>query len=167
MAYHGTKAEHVRGILDVGEIVPAGGRAMGKDIHEGSKHFNDDWAPEGFDTKQVFLSPSIRYSGVDAYAKPSKYDQNNDVTREQTIHWLLFLFRFCKRENGSEAASYTAKAAFKVFIKPGCYKVGEQTIGATSKIDPEFSNQELEWSTKERGVVILNSIVVKLKPNSN
>ena len=74
VAYHGTKAQHVRGILDVGEIVPAGGKAMGgMDIHEGSKHFNDDWKPKGFNTKQVFLSPSIRYSGVDAYAKPSKF----------------------------------------------------------------------------------------------
>ena len=44
----------------------------GVGIHEGSKHFCDDWKPEGFNTKQVFLSPSMRYSGLEAYAKPSQ-----------------------------------------------------------------------------------------------
>ena len=73
-------------------------------------------------------------------------------------------FRFIKHENGSEAASYIAKVAFKVFIKPGDYEVGEQTIGATTVLDPGFSNQELEWSTTARGAVILNSLVVRLSP---
>ena len=72
-AYHGTKREFIGGILEVGEIVPAGGETMGgTNIVERSKHFHDGRKPDGFDTKQVFLSPSIRYSGVDTYAKPSQ-----------------------------------------------------------------------------------------------
>ena len=44
----------------------------GIDMQPCPGHYTDDWKPEGFDTKQVFLSPSIRYAGLDAYASPSK-----------------------------------------------------------------------------------------------
>lgn len=40
----------------------------GKDIVELCGHYNDDFKPEGFDTKQIFVSPSICYAGNDAYA---------------------------------------------------------------------------------------------------
>ena len=50
------------------------GRAVlgGKKIKELPGHFCDGRKPAGFDTKQLFLSPSMRYSGVDAYARPSR-----------------------------------------------------------------------------------------------
>ena len=41
-----------------------------KPVTEREGHYNDDRKPEGFDTKQVFVSPSIKYSGHPAYAKP-------------------------------------------------------------------------------------------------
>ena len=44
----------------------------------------------------------------------------------------------------------------------GRYQVGPQTIAATSEIDPKFSNQEIEWFTKERGCIILYGLLVKL-----
>ena len=47
-------------------------------------------------------------------------------------------------------------------IDPDCYQVGPQTIAATSEIDPTFSNQEIEWSTKQRGSIILYGLLVKL-----
>ena len=48
------------------------GRAVlgGKEIFERSGHFCDDRKPAGFDTKKVFLSPSMYYSGHPAYATP-------------------------------------------------------------------------------------------------
>ena len=45
----------------------------GKDIVELTGHFNDMMKPEGFDTKQIFVSPSIKYAGDDAYAANSRY----------------------------------------------------------------------------------------------
>ena len=42
----------------------------GQRIRELPGHFCDGYKPEGFDTKNVFLSPSIRYAGLSAYAKP-------------------------------------------------------------------------------------------------
>ena len=44
----------------------------GVKVKEQDGHFDDFRKPFGFDTKKVFLSPSIRYSSVSAYAKPSR-----------------------------------------------------------------------------------------------
>ncbi len=40
-------------------------------LREADGHFNDDRKPKGFNTKQIFVSPSMKYSGVAAYAKPA------------------------------------------------------------------------------------------------
>ena len=45
----------------------------GKDIVELAGHYNDERKPEGFDTKQIFVSPSIRYAGDAAYAPHARY----------------------------------------------------------------------------------------------
>ena len=58
--------------------------------------------------------------------------------------------------------TYTSKAVLQLWINPESYKVGPETIGATEEIDPKLSNQEIEWSTKERGSIILYGLLVKL-----
>ena len=45
----------------------------GKKLSEEEGHFQDGRKPKGFDTKQIFVSPSVRYSGHDSYAKPKRY----------------------------------------------------------------------------------------------
>ena len=45
----------------------------GKDIVELAGHYNDERKPENFDTKQIFVSPSIRYAGDAAYAPNVRY----------------------------------------------------------------------------------------------
>ena len=70
--------------------------------------------------------------------------------------------RFHLPANGSDV-KYIAKVALQVFIKPESYDVGAETIGAQEDIDPGFSNQELEWSTRRRGAVILHGLLVHLR----
>ena len=41
----------------------------GRKLSEEEGHFNDNRKPSGFDTKQIFVSPSVRYSGHNCYAK--------------------------------------------------------------------------------------------------
>ena len=55
-----------------------------------------------------------------------------------------------------------AKTVLQLCINPDSYQVGTQTIAATFEIDPKFSNQEIEWSTKQRGSIILYGLLVKL-----
>ena len=53
--------------------------------------------------------------------------------------------------------------ALVVRIRPDAYTIGPQTIGARSQMDPKFSNSELEWSTKRRGVAVLVGLLVKVE----
>ncbi|KAI0234892.1 E3 ubiquitin-protein ligase NEURL1 [Lamellibrachia satsuma] len=139
-AFHGTNAEYVAPILEVGHLLVPGDVALGgKRIGEKSGHFNDEYKPEGFETRQVFLSPSIRYAGRDTYAKPSSY---KDAHTKKT---------------------YTSRVALQVLVKPGCYKVGAQTVGSKRPIDPTFSNEELEWSTVQRGSIIIYGLLIHLE----
>jgi len=45
----------------------------GVDIKVRDEHFTDDTAPKDFNTRQILVSPSIRYAGHHAYATPTKY----------------------------------------------------------------------------------------------
>ena len=55
------------------------------------------------------------------------------------------------------------RTAFQVRIQPGTYDVGPQTVGASKPIDPEFRNEELEWSTKRRAVTVLVGLLIKIE----
>jgi hypothetical protein len=76
----------------------------------------------------------------------------------------IILACLCERfENSQTKKTYKAKVALQLWIKPDSYKVGPQTVGATEEIDPKFSNQEIEWSTVERGAVHMYGLLVNLK----
>ncbi|XP_070553384.1 neuralized-like protein 4 isoform X2 [Ptychodera flava] len=140
VAFHGTRLESVKPILETGEfLMPGDVRMGGAKLSECDGHFSDDNKPQGFDTKQIFLSPSIRYSGCDVYAPTTNFTDK------------------------STKKSHQARVVFQVCINPTSYKVGPQTIGVESEIDPKFSNQEIEWFTKERGSVIPYGLLVKIE----
>ena len=58
----------------------------GRRIDVRSGHFNENWKPEDFDIYQVFLSPSIRYAGINAYAKPNRYVCINLLLLETNLY---------------------------------------------------------------------------------
>lgn len=45
----------------------------GKQLRESGGHFNDKWKPTEFDTKRIFVSPSVKYAGHQCYAKSTRY----------------------------------------------------------------------------------------------
>ncbi|XP_019620776.1 PREDICTED: p53-induced death domain-containing protein 1-like [Branchiostoma belcheri] len=135
-AYHGTAASAVKKILQTSSqlLMPGDVTFGGDELGPGKGR--------GFDSVQVFTSPSIKYSGRDIYAEPKRFQDNQDRKK------------------------YTARVAFQVCVRPGCYKVMGETVGATGRgetIDPLFSNQEMEWFTKERGAHTLYGLLVKLE----
>ncbi|XP_077868820.1 uncharacterized protein LOC144359579 [Saccoglossus kowalevskii] len=140
VAFHGTHLNSVRSILETGDLLlPGDVRFGGKKLLERPGHFNDLRKPDPkFDTKQIFLSPSIRYCANNAYSYPYKY-VDKDTNK-----------------------SYDVRVVFQVRIRPGSYNVGPETIGQKSEIDPIFHNQELEWFTKERGAVIPYGLLFRL-----
>lgn len=55
-------------------IEPTGDVAFGgSKVHEAEGHYNDHRKPKGFDTRKIFVSPSIKYSGCPAYAQKQRY----------------------------------------------------------------------------------------------
>ncbi|XP_013418958.1 neuralized-like protein 4 [Lingula anatina] len=140
IAFHGTRFDCVRRILDCGDLLMPGDLAMGgHQLATQPGHFNENKKPDGFDIKQIFLSPTIRYSGCQTYAPKCQF-------RDPKTKKLL-----------------SARVAFQVHVKPGSYKVAPQTIGANEQIDPKLSNNELEWSTKERGSIVLYGLLIKVE----
>nr|XP_006813437.1 PREDICTED: neuralized-like protein 4-like [Saccoglossus kowalevskii] len=55
-----------------------------------------------------------------------------------------------------------ARVVFQICVKPGSYKCGPPSVGANEPIDPQFSNNEIEWYSKEKGAIILQSLLVKI-----
>lgn len=58
-------------------------------------------------------------------------------------------------------STHKGKAVFEV--KLGEYTAGPETIGARDVIDPYFSNDQMEWMTDVRGVIILTALMVQLE----
>ena len=56
----------------------------------------------------------------------------------------------------------TAQVALQVLIRPGSYEVGKTTVERTQPFDANFSDDKLEWSTKERGAVVVTGLLVKI-----
>jgi hypothetical protein len=113
----------------------------GSKISEGIGHFNDSWKPHGFDTKKIFLSPTIEYAGMEAYARKHEFTAANK-----------------KKHN--------IQVAFEVWIRPGSYTKGPETVLEAHqkhiRLSRSFRNDELEWATKERGATILCGLLVKI-----
>ena len=57
----------------------------------------------------------------------------------------------------------SAQVALQVLIRPGSYQVGKTTVEQVQPFDANFSDEELEWSTKERGAVIVTGLLVKIR----
>lgn len=66
--------------------------------------------------------------------------------------------------DSSSKKLYQAKVAFQVYVRPGSYTIGPQQLGVCDPIDVRFSNNDLEWYTKEENSVILHSLLMKVDP---
>ena len=62
-----------------------------------------------------------------------------------------------------ESKTFASQVAFQVLVNPDSYSVEKETIGAgDTEIDPNFSNQEIEWVVEEHGAILLYGLLVKL-----
>uniref|UniRef100_A0ABM0MJC5 Neuralized-like protein 4-like n=1 Tax=Saccoglossus kowalevskii TaxID=10224 RepID=A0ABM0MJC5_SACKO len=130
VAYHGTKSENLKDILLTHRLlIPGDTTPSGKIVNERKFHI-PACNQFGFNTKQIFVSPSILYAGNPTYATPKK--------------WYDCISRWV----------YNASVAIQVWIRPFSYKVGRHTLAGAYGIDPFFSDDTLEWSTTNRWDVI-------------
>eukprot|EP01084_Bolivina_argentea_P250158 419058_1 len=144
VAYHGCSLQAAQSIFKSGlHLLKPGDFAVGGNklqITEG--HINDTFLrhnkyskkQEHFDPNQIFVSPSIRYAGI--YAEPF------DI-----------------------AEQLEAQCVFQLRIRPGSYMIGQETIGASDEgeiIDKNFSNDELEWYTKENVGIVVYGLLIRV-----
>merc|ERR550532_119544 len=110
-----------------GDVAMAGSLFVPQPGHHDEKNKPD----EQFDVKQISLSPTIKYAGSQHFSP--KYEYRDPKTKK----------------------TLCARVAFQACVKPGSYKIGPQSTGVNEQIDQRFSNNEIEWLTKEKGATVL------------
>eukprot|EP01084_Bolivina_argentea_P138662 244078_1 len=152
VGFHGTSKDVVFEIFKSGLILlkPGDYTMNGTKLKMRTGHINVQFnrhnkytkRTEKFDPNQIFVSPSVRYAGHEAYAKPfyCSHPQNKDRTLK-------------------------VQFAFQLRIRPGSYNVGQETVGAArigKTLDAHFSNNEIEWYTKENLSIVLYGLLLKI-----
>ncbi|XP_041037273.1 neuralized-like protein 4 isoform X1 [Carcharodon carcharias] len=143
-AYHGTCVGSLRRTLDHGELVSAGSASIfctkqaKAELQNGYNDPEENSVQEK-DIVKVNLSPTMRYVGLDRFCPKIRF---KDVKSQRHHH---------------------AQVAFQVCVRPGSYKMGPQSVGASESIDPRFSNNEIEWITKERASTVLYGLLIRVE----
>eukprot|EP01084_Bolivina_argentea_P155448 270886_1 len=153
VAFHGTTKNTILNIFKSGLIllksgdIAIGGHKLDNRKGHITKSFRRinkySGTHELFDPNQIYISPSIKYSGHNVYAKPYHCKHPLNPTKNITVQF-----------------------AFQLRIRPNSYCIGQETIGATRKgitLDNYFSNDELEWYTKESTGIILHGLLIRFK----
>eukprot|EP01084_Bolivina_argentea_P227172 383699_1 len=153
VAFHGTTKEVVPLVFKAGLLLLKPGDyaidgsqlgIRGGHITKSFKRYNKYTKEnETFDPNQIYVSPSIKYSGHGAYAKSFLCSHPQDRNRTVKVQF-----------------------AFQLRIRPGSYSIGQETVGAASQgktLDENFSNNELEWYTKENIGIVLHGLLVRIK----
>jgi len=151
-AFHGTHPDALSLILGTGRLLKPGDATAalgGQSVSIRPGHIQQPFwrdnlhtgKKEHFNPVQIFCSPSIRYCELPQYAKKVKH-------------------------TGSDNTPKMAQVAFQLRLRPGTYAVGQETVKATTKIDPNFENTEIEWYTDgtEHASHVLTGLLVKLCP---
>ena len=81
------------------------------------------------------------------------------------LYHTLYNIRFTDEVTGEK---YKARIVLQVRIKPDSYRVGPSTVASHLKppsgpIDPNFSDDELEWMTERECVHYIYGILIKLE----
>lgn len=151
IAYYGTSLSLVRRILDEGDLC---GEIEGL---FSSLNFNEEKnKPESDNIERFFLSPSINYATNLQFSPQSEYVEQS----KEFVKYLLSRFHF-RYYDAPNKTRRIVQVAYEVRIQPSSYSSGSPSLRCA--IDPYFSNNEIEWSTKEKGAVILTALLVKCK----
>ncbi|XP_041093378.1 neuralized-like protein 4 isoform X2 [Polyodon spathula] len=143
MAYHGTSVGALRRTLDQSELVTGSvsifSAAQTKcDMQSGYSEPEENSAPEREEVK-VQLSPTMRYSGLDSFAPKVQFRDPRSLR------------------------SHHAQVALQVYVRPGSYKIGAQSLGLSEALDTRFSNSEIEWISKEKGSTLLYGLLIRIE----
>uniref|UniRef100_A0AAY4AR94 Neuralized-like protein 4 n=1 Tax=Denticeps clupeoides TaxID=299321 RepID=A0AAY4AR94_9TELE len=135
IAYHGTSVAALRRALDHSQLLSGTSLRLAPG---GYGEPEENSAPDR-EIPRVQLSPTMRYSGLEVFAPKVRF-------RDPRSH-----------------RCHQAQVGFQVCVRPGSYKVGPQSLGASEPLDQRFSNSEIEWITKEKGGTLLYGLLVRVE----
>ncbi|KAL3888653.1 hypothetical protein ACJMK2_001018 [Sinanodonta woodiana] len=142
LCFHGTEVAALESVLRLGLKIPGETDFYGRPISELPGHIQEKNGPPGFDTKRIFVSPSLWYSGSNSYARPRCY------------------------KSKKSGVTYLVKVALMVRICPGAYIVSGSTMETwfTFGLDVwGYPKDNIEWSTKQRESVVITGLLVKFE----
>ncbi|CAB1345235.1 unnamed protein product [Coregonus sp. 'balchen'] len=150
IAYHGTSVGALRRTLDHAQLLSGTSSIFSvsplktegpNGYSEPEENSSNSLPDRDREAPRVQLSPTMRYSGLEMFAPKVQY-----VFRDPRSH-----------------RCHQAQVGFQVCVRPGSYKVGAQTLGASEPLDPRFSNTEIEWITKEQGGTVLYGLLIRVE----
>uniref|UniRef100_A0A4W5JQU5 Neuralized-like protein 4 n=1 Tax=Hucho hucho TaxID=62062 RepID=A0A4W5JQU5_9TELE len=156
IAYHGTSVGALRRTLDHAQLLSGtssifsvspvktegpNGYSEPEENSSNSLPDRDRDRDRDREVPRVQLSPTMLYSGLEMFAPKVQY-----VFRDPRSH-----------------RCHQAQVGFQVCVRPGSYKVGPQTLGASEPLDPRFSNTEIEWITKDQGGTLLYGLLIRVE----
>ncbi|XP_028847301.1 neuralized-like protein 4 [Denticeps clupeoides] len=144
IAYHGTSVAALRRALDHSQLLSAESSSIFsvapvKTEGQGGYGEPEENSAPDREIPRVQLSPTMRYSGLEVFAPKVRF-------RDPRSH-----------------RCHQAQVGFQVCVRPGSYKVGPQSLGASEPLDQRFSNSEIEWITKEKGGTLLYGLLVRVE----
>ncbi|KAL3888651.1 hypothetical protein ACJMK2_001016 [Sinanodonta woodiana] len=140
LCFHGTVVPSLKSLLLLGLKIPGDKDMHGRQISELDEYGTEN---EEIDTKRIFVSPSIWYSGTDIYARP-----------------------FCYKSENS-GLTYRVKVALMVRICPGTYVASGSTIETWFTFLLvnlwRYPKHIIEWSTKQKDRVVITGVLVRFE----
>ncbi|KAG8187410.1 hypothetical protein JTE90_009486 [Oedothorax gibbosus] len=136
VAFYGSNFSSVRRIVEQGKLLPPA--MLGFKVQQ--KVRDKGGKSEDTNSNHVLISPTMLYAGSHKFSPKEEFIDSD----------------------GKKL--YHVKVAFQVCVRPGSYTVGPQQLGVREPIDVHFSNNDLEWYTKEEGSIILHSLLIKVDP---
>eukprot|EP01084_Bolivina_argentea_P153165 267073_1 len=143
VSYHGTKQETLKPIFDSGckLLLPGDIKSDGKKLEIRGGHIQQSFRRmneytkvfELFDPQQIYTSPTIKYSALNAYAQKKIIGDPRDRNKFLNVQYV-----------------------FQCRQKPGSYLVGHETCGAKIKgvtYSKHFNNNQVEWYTKKKKIL--------------
>lgn len=64
---------------------------------------------------------------------------------------------------------FSTQAAFQLRVRPGCYDTGEAScsVDRNALMDQNLGTENVEWYLKDRGVVMLTAVLIRVDPVNN
>ena len=160
VAFHGTSPHAVKSILESRQLLlPGDTTTDGKEIDLPKNHIKDG-------RNSLIPVPGQCGQFKVAAKHPEKCSCGCEVYMPNKMFFTSPSIKYCENpayaREPFEFRGHTYKTVLQVRQKPDSYKVLNETVCATERIDPLFDNSEIEWCTRQRyPTIVITGLLIK------